>query len=132
MEALATKAQYDARFPGRSAPDEVLDECLMSATVAIVRALDARGVDRHDPDDVMEYAMMDTCRTVANRIMPSGGDVPAGVTQMAVTAGPYSQTTSYTPSYGAPKLLPSELALLGIGGGSVGWAPLGGGCDEWR
>ena len=69
---------------------------------------------------------MRTCRSVANRLVPTGSDVPVGVTQMSTTAGVYSQTMSYTPSYGLPKLLPSELDMLGIGVGRIGWARLGG------
>ena len=126
MDAFATKSDYDARFPGRTASDAMLETCLMDATYAIAGVLDARGVDYSDPSEDFEYRLMSVCRSVANRIMPSGADVPVGVTQMSTTAGSYSQTLSYTPSYGVPKLLPSELAMLGIGGGRAGWAPLGG------
>ena len=127
MEAFATKEQYDARFPGRTASDTVLEECLSDASAAIRLALDSHEIDYSDPSGEFATNLMRVCRSVANRIMPAGSDVPAGVTQMSTTAGPYSETLSYTPSYGLPKLLPSEMSLLGIGGGRIGWAPLGGG-----
>ena len=125
MDPFATVADYEARF-GQVADEGVLAECLMDATYAIAAALDARGIDYADPDEELAERMMRTCRAVANRLVPAGTDVPVGVTQMALTAGSYNQTVSYTPSYGLPKLLPSELDMLGLGGGGrVGWAPLG-------
>lgn len=122
MEAFATIEDYDARFPGRTASDGTLAECLMDVSYAIADVLGKRGIDYADPDDELAERMMRTCRAVANRLVPAGSDVPVGVTQMALTAGSYNQTVSYTPSYGLPKLLPSELAMLGLGGGQVGSA----------
>lgn len=120
MDPFATVAQYDARFPGRTASNEVLEECLMDATMAIVKVLDRKGVSYADPDEQFAYRLMSVCRSVANRIMPS--DMPVGATQLSMTAGPYTQTTSYSPTYGLPRLLKSELDMLGVGGGSVGFA----------
>lgn len=126
MEAFATTEDYDARFPGRTVSDQTLEECLMDASYAIADALGKRGIDYADPDEDLAERMMRTCRAVANRLVPAGTDVPVGVTQMALTAGSYNQTVSYTPSYGLPRLLPSELDMLGLGGGGrAGWAPLG-------
>ena len=119
MDAFATTAQYDARFPGRTASDTVLEECLDDATRAICAALDRRGIDYLDPSDEFADRLMATCRAVANRIMPSGADVPVGVTQMSTTAGPYSQTMSYTPSYGLPRLIASDYEMLGISSGYI-------------
>ena len=45
---------------------------------------------------------------------------------MSVTAGPYQQTYSMPSAYGLPKLLDSELSMLGVGGSRFGWAPMGG------
>ena len=128
MTAFATQAQYEARF-GAVSDAAMLAECLDDATAAIKAALDAREVDWAAPDAEFADRLMRVCRSVANRLMPAGTDVPAGVTQSSVTAGSYSQTVSYTPSYGTAKLLPSELSMLGIGGGRVGWAPMGGSDD---
>ena len=125
MDAFATIGQYEARF-GEVADEDVLAECLADASAAIRAAFAGRDVDLEDPGDELSDRLMRVCRSVANRIMPSGSDVPAGVTQMTETAGVYSQTMSYTPAYGTPKLLQSELDLLGIGGARVGWARLGG------
>ena len=120
MDPFATVAQYDARFPGRTASNEVLEECLMDATMAISEVLDSKGVSYADPDEQFAYRLMSVCRSVANRIMPS--DMPMGATQFSMTAGPYTQTTSYSPTYGLPRLLKSELDMLGFLGGSIGFA----------
>ena len=119
MEPFATVEQYEARF-GEVADESVLEECLADASAAIRMALPPT-VDPCDVSDDMADRLMRVCRSVANRIMPSGSEVPSGVTQMTETAGVYSQTMSYTPAYGLPKLLPSELSMLGIGG-RVGFA----------
>ena len=124
MDPFATVSDYVSRF-GPVADEGILKECLGDASAAIMAALAVRGIDYSDPSEEFEDRLMRTCRSVANRLMPAGTDVPAGVTQSSITAGSYSQTMSYTPSYGIPKLLASELDMLGIGGGRVGWAPLG-------
>lgn len=120
MEAFATIEQYDARFPGRIASDNVLEQCLQDATMAIINVLDRKGIAYDNPSEELEYKLMSTCRSVANRILPN--DAPAGATQTSMTAGPYTQTISITPAYGTPKLLPSEYQMLGFGGGSIGTA----------
>ena len=129
MERFATVSQYMARY-GAVSDTAMLGECLDDATAAICGVLDRRGIDYSSPSEDLEDRLMRTCRAVANRLMPvdcdGPADAPVGVTQMSVTAGPYQQTFSYTPSYGLPKLLPSELDMLGLGGARVGWAPLGG------
>lgn len=129
MEPFATREDYDARFGGRTASDTALDECLADATAAICAALDARHVDYSQPSAEFADRLMRVCRSVANRIMPTGSGIPAGVTQMSTTAGPYQQTFSMPTAYGLPKLVPSELAMLGLGSSRVGWAPMGG-CDD--
>lgn len=119
MEPFATPEQYDARFPGRTASDELLEECLDDASRAIRAAMP--GFDFGNVSEDMADRLMSVCRSVANRIMPSSTDVPAGVTQSTMTAGVYTETLNYTPTYGLPKLLPSELAMLGVCG-RVGFA----------
>lgn len=125
MERFATISQYEARY-GEVSDRGMLAECLDDASAAICGVLDKRGIDYSEPSEDFEDRLMRTCRAVANRLMPSGSDVPVGVTQMSMTAGSYQQTYSYTPFYGLPKLLQSELDMLGLGGSRIGWARLGG------
>ena len=115
MEPFASEAQYVARF-GAVEDVGVLEECLLDASAAIRMALDKARIDYSNPSDDLSYRLMSTCRSVANRIMPRDTDTPAGVTQRSQTAGSYNETISYTPIYSTPKLLPSELSMLGLGG----------------
>lgn len=115
MEPFATVEQYEARF-GPVEDESMLDECLADASAAIRMALDRAHVDYSDPSEDLADRMMRACRSVANRIMPSGSDIPVGITQEAMTAVGFTHSISFTPSYGTPKLLPSELDLLGISG----------------
>jgi len=126
MEAFATVEQYDARYPGRKVSDEMLTECLMDATLAIAAVLDRNHVDYSEPSEEFADRLMRVCRSVANRVLPSGVDVPVGATQMSVTAGTYQRQFSLPGSYGTPKLIASELSMLGLGTSRIGWAPLGG------
>lgn len=127
MASFATTAQYIARY-GAVADTAMLQECLDDATAAICAALDEAKVPHDDPSEEFADRLMRVCRSMANRCMPSQGfpDIPQGVTQASTTAGPYTQSLTFPASYGTPKPLPSELKMLGIGGGRVGWAPMGG------
>ena len=126
MQTFATRDQYDARFPGRKFSDDVLDACLEDATVAIQNVLDRRGVDWRSPTEELSDRMMRTCRAVADRLAPKASDVPVGVTQASITAVGFSRSYSFGASYGTPKLLDSELDMLGLGRAGIGWAQLGG------
>ena len=119
MTPYATVEQYEERF-GPVDNTLMLTACLEDATAAIQARLDLAGVNYASPDADLADRLMRVCRSVANRIMPSGSDIPAGVTQASMTAVGFSESMSFTPSYGTPKLLPSELALLGISGAGAG------------
>lgn len=124
--AFATVEQYEARF-GAVEDEDLLSECLDDASAAIRRAARPAGLDLSDPDEELADSLMRVCRSVANRLMPSGdSQVMQGVTQMGVTAGSYSEQYTFQSSYGTAKLLPSELDMLGIGNGRAGWLPLAG------
>ena len=121
--SYATIEQYEARF-GEVADESLLQECLNDCTATIQAELDRRGVDYSDPSATFAERLMIVCRSMANRVMPTGhdgaSDVPVGITALTATAGPYSRTYSFASTYGTPKMLPSEMALLGIGGGRIG------------
>lgn len=116
MESFATVEQYMDRFPG-DVDDVVIQECLDDASAAIRAALYRAGIDWTAPTEEYADRLMRVCRSVANRIMPAGGSIPVGATQLSVTSGDYNENVSFSPGYGTPKLLPSERDLLGIRGG---------------
>ena len=122
--AYATIDQYVARF-GEVSDEEMLQECLDDCSAVIDAELDRRGVDYADPSESFADRLMRVCRSMANRVMPSGGsDIPVGATKATITAGPYSQSYDMVTTYGTPKMLPSEMALLGIAGGRIGCGPM--------
>lgn len=116
--SYATVAEYEARY-GEVADEALLQECLDDCTAVIDAELDRRGIDYADPSETFADRLMRACRSMANRLMPADGsgdaDVPVGITAMTATAGPYTRTYSFASTYGTPKMLPSEMALLGIG-----------------
>lgn len=116
--SYATVAEYEARY-GEVADEALLQECLDDCTAVIQVELDRRGVDYADPSEQFADRLMRVCRSMANRVMPTSDagttDVPVGITAMTATAGPYSRTYNFASTYGTPKMLPSEMALLGIG-----------------
>ena len=115
MDAYATVEEYEARF-GKADDEAILAECLADASAAIAAAMAKAGIAIDASDDDQADRLMRACRSVANRLVPSG--VPAGVTQSSMSAGSFSESYSYGTSYGLPKLLQSELALLGIASGT--------------
>lgn len=124
--SYATIEQYEARF-GPVADTTMLQACIDDCTAAIDLRLDRAGIDHSDPDESFAYRLMSVCRSMANRLMPTGaGDVPVGVTQMGMTAGPYQQSWTFAASYGTPKPLPSELDMLGIPRSRIGCGKLAG------
>lgn len=117
MEPFATVEQYVARF-GADVDDEIVQECLEDASAAIRAALDERDIDYANPDEEFADRLMRVCRSVANRIVPDVAGGMQNVSSLMETAGPYMQQVSFKHAYGTPKLLPSELELLGVGGGT--------------
>ena len=120
MEPFATIEQYEERY-GAVEDDVALSACLEDASAAIVSVLEKHGLTPADMADDPAERLMRTCRSVAHRLMPAGDagvDVPMGAESASVTAGPYTQSFTFGSSYGTPRLLPSELEMLGIGGGA--------------
>lgn len=126
MASYATTAQYIARY-GSVTDTAMLQECLDDCSAVIDVELEKRGID---PYDISSSRLMRACRSMANRVMPTdGSDIPVGATQASFTAGPYNQQFTLATTYGTPKLLASELAMLGIFGGRIGCGRMAGGDD---
>ena len=125
--SYATIYQYEARF-GPVEDETVLQECLDDCTDVIDVELDRHGVSHADPSTEFGARLMRVCRSMANRVMPAigGSDIPVGATQASFTAGPYNQQFTMSAPYGTPRMLPSEMALLGIGGARIGCGRMAG------
>lgn len=131
----ATVDDYLARF---DAPADMqrLEAKLSDASLAVAAALRADGIDPEDPPAHIESALVLVTCSVANRIMPLGSDITPGASSSMTTAGPYMSQQTFATPYGTPKLLPSELSLLGIGGSAGRMlrpeVKPQGFCDPWR
>lgn len=128
METFATIEDYQARY-GTASDEGVLEQALVDATVLMRRTLDAAGVDYSDPDELYAQTLASVCRAVAHRCMPDDTALPADVTQMSETVGPYSQSFSFGTVYSSPKLYRDELRMLGVGA-RIGFASPGWGDDD--
>lgn len=121
----ATVVDYEGLF-GPVADESLLSGKLVASSTVIDAELAARDRTSADIDDGLLRLV---CCQMAERTMPKGGtDVPAGVTSLTETVGPYSHSFGFSAPYGSPKLLEDELRLLlGSGTGArMGFATFGG------
>ena len=111
--SYATTEQYQARY-GAVSDVAMLQECLDDASAVINSALDRAHIDYSEPSEDLADRLMRVCRSMANRVMPTENDIPQGVTGMSMGAVGFSESYSFATTYGTPKLLDSEMSLLGI------------------
>jgi len=122
-EPYCSVEDYQMRY---GAVDDLaqLEECLMDATRLLAVELGRRGIDAADVDDGL---LMQACRQMANRVVPTdAAAVPAGATNVSRTVGPYTYQLGFSRPFGSPKVTDAELDLLGLGA-RIGWARIGGG-----
>ena len=130
MEAFATVEQYISRY-GDVLNTQQVEECLLSATSVMMDALDKAQIDYSEPDEKFAYALMDVCRSIANRIMPQQNfGIPSGATSASMGAVGFSESYSVDAPYGSPKLRTDEKRRLGIGASQVLSGRVGGYDEE--
>src|SRR5574344_911468 len=128
MESFCTVDEYEARY-GDVSDASMLQECLDDCTAVICARLDRAGIDYSSPSEEYADRLMRVCRSMAYRIAPDDSFLPAGVTQASMRAVGFSQSMTFSSVYGTPKIMPSELELLGISSSSLGFWRMGGGDD---
>ena len=128
MQSFCTVEQYEARY-GEVIDESTLQECLEDCTAVICARLDRAGIDYSSPSEDYADRLMRVCRSMAYRIAPDESFVPPGVTQASMNAGGFSQSMTFSSYYGTPKILPSEMVLLGIPQSRIGFWRLRGGED---
>ena len=112
--AYATVGQYESRY-GAVSDESMLKECLEDASAVIDSALADYGIDAEGSTDEYSDKLMRVCRSMANRIMPRESEIPQGATSASMSAVGFTESFSFASTYGTPKLLPSEMKMLGIG-----------------
>lgn len=129
--SFATVQDYISRY-GSVTDTAMLQECLDDCSALMESEMDARGIAYIDPSTSFADRLMRVCRSMAQRIMPAeedGSDIPVGATQMSIGAGGYTQSFTLGATYGTPKMLASEMRMLGIGA-RVGFGALAGRDDD--
>lgn len=128
MDSFCTVEQYVARY-GAVTDVDMLQECLDDCSAVIRARLDRAGIDYSEPDEDFADRLMRVCRSMANRVAPDDSFLPAGVSQASMSAAGFSQSMTFSTAYGTPKLVESELDLLGIPDGEFGFWRMSGGED---
>lgn len=128
FQAFATVE--DLQLGWKALPEDELPaagELLMRASAQLASMLASHGIGI-DPDDELQALNLKTvtCNMV-RRSMGSGG--ADGMSSLSQTIGSTSASVSWSNPDGAFYLSKLDRQTLGIGGGRVGWAPLGGGGD---
>ena len=115
MTAYATVADVEARWRDLSTSDEARCGVLLDDASAMLTKLVAV-----DPSDTEQADLLKTvCCNMVIRVMSSSEDL-FGVSQASMTAGPYTQSMSYSNPSGDMYLTKTEKKLLGISTGYIG------------
>ena len=117
----ATVSDYQARY-GVVVDTATLQECLDDATSQINASLDAAGIDYTAPSADYARRLMMVCRQMAHRAYGNDGSdiAPFGVSQTSQTAGPYTQSFSFSNPYGDLFMTASEKKMLGLSSSYIG------------
>ena len=117
----ATVSDYQARY-GAVVDTATLQECLDDATSQINAMLDAASIDYTSPSADYARRLMMVCRQMAHRAYGNDGSdiAPFGVSQTSQTAGPYTQSFSFSNPYGDLFMTASEKKMLGLSASYIG------------
>lgn len=126
--AYATFEQLMLRYPDLPDMEQArADLKLSDASLLIDQALSRRG---RSPEDMDAGLLSMVCCDVAARVLyqsPLGAGMD--VSQMSTTVGSISEQFTFSNSGGNMRLLKSDLKNLGISGGVIGFARMGGEAD---
>ena len=123
MEAFATVEDLEARWRPLSEAEKGRASVLLDdATALVSRACGASGVDFEGGDECFQQALKAVTCSVVARAMSAPVDGPT-VSNTSQTAGPFSQSFTYSNPGGDLYLTSSERKELGIGRARIGSIP---------
>lgn len=123
MEPFATVDDLEARWRPLSPQErERASVLLEDATALVSRACGSSGVDVGDPDEAFQQALKAVTCAVVSRAMSAPVDGPT-VSNTSQTAGPFSQSFTYSNPSGDLYLTSGERKELGIGRARIGSIP---------
>ena len=112
----AEVSDLEARWRPLTDDEAARASVLLEDASALIRSLGE--VDGTDPDHAGALCAV-TCAVVQRAMSASATDA-YGVTQQSMTAGPYTQSWSYSNPTGDLYLTKSERKMLGLTGGYIG------------
>lgn len=127
--AFAEVSDIEARWRDLSADEEARAAVLIEDASAMLSSL----VTVDGTDEQAALLKMVTCNVVIRAMGSSESDL-FGVSQTSMTAGPYSQSFSYSNPSGDMYLTKQEKSLLGIGATKLGYIrpAMRGEHDSWN
>ena len=129
MDAFATVADLQAGWRTlTSAEQDVAETLLLRASAYLTTKLTRRGIEI-DPEDELQATNLRTvtCNMVRRSMASASVD---GIAQMSQAIGSTSASVQVSNPDGAFYLSAMDKEILGlVGGGRIGWAPLGGAGD---
>lgn len=127
--AYATVSDLRERWPDMPEESDELAGALLEDASAMLDAMEPFG---GEPEDGWGESQLAGLRAVSCEMvraaMAADGDACGG-TQFTVTAGPYSQTTTYQGAAGSLFVTKAQKRRLGIDQPDVGWASPWGGAE---
>ena len=113
--AFALVSDIEARWRDLTTAEESRAAVLIDDASAMLSGL----VDVDPDDDEQEALLRAVCCSMVIRSMAATGSDMFGVSQASMTAGPYSQSMSYSNPAGDMYLTKTEKRLLGITSGYI-------------
>lgn len=117
MEAFATVADIEARWKDLDSTEEARATALLMDASAMLSS--QLGDVEIEEGSTLDYALTAVCANMVIRAMSASASDLYGVTQSAMTAGPYTQSMSYANPTGDLYITKAEKAMLGIGEGYI-------------
>ena len=123
MEPFASPEDLEARWRPLDPSEEARAKALLSdATALMMREMAASGVEIDGEDEVQAQALKAVCCSVVRRCMGAPLDGPT-VSNTSQTAGPFSQSFTYSTPSGDMFLTSAEKRELGVGKARIGSIP---------
>lgn len=123
MDAFATVEDLEKRWRRLSESEKGRASVLLEDAAALIsRACRASGVDVDDDDECFQQALKAVSCSVVSRAMSAPVDGPT-VSNTSQTAGPFSQSFTYSNPGGDLYLTSSERKELGVGRARIGSIP---------
>lgn len=115
--AFATINDVESRWRALDSDEQARATALLDDASAMLSS--QLGDVEIEEGSTLDYALTAVCANMVIRAMSASASDLYGVTQSAMTAGPYTQSMSYANPTGDLYITKAEKAMLGIGDGYI-------------